>query len=238
MALIQWVGRLPASGAASAAALRTEDGLEAAVGDGQFWFRPLRACDVRPFRDRVPAAEWFEATPAGLRRLNERLPSETLPDLNWRPIAARLPVERPSVHAIAASPAAVRLQLTRDQTPQPSGGVLTSTQQLLAAIGRLPQSRLHPLHFAVSGDEAIVLGTPVLPVQGVHLVVTGRVAVAAGWRLSPDVAPDVVCDLLNAGDDFVLARPVNGVDRFERVGTLVPLTRASVRATLGAGASV
>ena len=92
-----WIICLAPAGAASLAPLRLSRSIEVAEKSPFIWLRGNN-CDeqLQPLLRALPAVVRYELFPNNrLRRLEHRIPSETLPALQWQPLSTWLRVEMP-----------------------------------------------------------------------------------------------------------------------------------------------
>src|SRR6476660_8812522 len=93
----QWVIRIELTDAASLAPLRLTRGIEVAEKEPFVWVRGANDEKLERLVRALPAVARYEVTSGNrLRNLESRIPSETLPALNWQPVGAWLQVQMPS----------------------------------------------------------------------------------------------------------------------------------------------
>src|SRR6266567_984294 len=110
-----WVIRLTRQDAFSLAPLRLVPSIEIAETQEDIWVRG-KAGDDKPGNalQALPAFARFEWLPDGrLRSVESRIPAQSLPSLDWKPIAQWLRVELPSPAPPGQDPARTGVRLVR-----------------------------------------------------------------------------------------------------------------------------
>jgi len=144
-----------------------------------------------------------------LRREDERLWSETLPDLNWQNVDELieyfLPVKFVDAAVNGVEPSAVDLQVISDETLRIGNGSIPIASYLLTSMERwsefalsCPEVRLKQLRFAVNrNSQAIIHGTPLPTIEGQYFYSSGRVVcqLATAWK--PRVSTEVLAELFD-----------------------------------------
>ena len=232
------VARLPVDRLAAAMRQRTAIDLEAARTDRTVWIRPTRSAilDADALRERLPSATLFHLKSRRLIPLGAELPVATLPELDWRPLAELLPVSPPIPRPVAASPPAAAVTLVPSLQPLEPDGLLTTIAALAELLETAIATPYEAVRFAADGETAIVVGSPLPPVEGTRLVIVDGLAIPAGFRLHPPVAAASLRELTAADESDLLLWQSDGVDRIT-ADSLVPLTRANLRATRDAVSS-
>ena len=101
----QWVIRLELTDAASLAPLRLTRGIEVAEKEPFVWVRGANDEKLERQVRALPAVGRYEVTGGNrLRNLESRIPSETLPALNWQPVSTWLRVQMPTASSPRPSP--------------------------------------------------------------------------------------------------------------------------------------
>ena len=230
----QWTLSLAREDAPALAPLRLTPGLEVAEDGSTIWLRGhssdeqlSRALKNLPVRERF---EWVTAD--RLRPIYSRLPTVAVPDLAWRPIAEWIQVQLPAGALPGELGAKIRLRLVRSPQERRPNVLLTDFATWKEFALTAPEIRLRRLRFAVSsGRETVIWGVPLPPLPGRLFVEEEGVAVAAGFGWWPQVSPEVLRHVFQAGEDALVVWDQEGMVRRLHAEQLVAASRGAVRAT-------
>lgn len=224
--------RLPEDESLAAGRLRLREGVEVcAAGDG-VWLRgpQLEPALVRALRG-LPGAVRFHVDAQGrLTPVGKRLPTARLPAGPWTPIASWLTPRAQTAHPGATEPPRARLAFVRTGEPGEPAALLVEMADWARWALDAPEVRLKPLKFAVSEhDQVLVMGAPLPPVRGTHLVSREGVLVPAGWGWTPPVDAAEVRALFGAATGDVLLFDLSGGAPLIEASAFVKATRSAVR---------
>ncbi|MCA9075772.1 MAG: hypothetical protein KDA93_12110 [Planctomycetaceae bacterium] len=227
-----WVARLPLTEAACAARLRIDPDVLAAEHDGHLWLRTTGTGDVEAFRQRLPEATLLDILDdEQLVPWGDRVPTDRLPDVDWRPLVELLPVET-SLALHAGRPRnRSRLTLVPSSTEQSPSVLVTFLDTWAKYAVTTPEVRLQRWRFAISASgEAIILGNPLPPLPGRLYVDHAGLACPIGWTWSPSIDANVLREMLGVptGD---LALMDEGSSTIIESRCFATVTRSSVRAS-------
>ena len=180
-------------------------------------------------------ADRFRLVERWLVREGQQVAEAELPELEWQPIAAMLQFQFPWIGTagqIANLPSAC-WQLVRGGVERPIAGAILEWHRLTQWVETAAQWRLRQLRYCVAQREAdrmaLVLGTPVPPLEAQYLVAQQNILIPAGMHWLPAMDPESVASsfgvspgqwlLWRSQDDWCLLDD----------DLLVPLARASVR---------
>jgi hypothetical protein len=244
---MSWVIRLAVTDAASLAPLRLTRGIEVAQKEPFVWVRgPSNDEKVERLLRALPAVARYEVIGGNrLRNLESRIPSETLPALNWQPVNTWLRVEMPTASSplpsppmeereIAESPSPVPIRIVRSAEECPIALLMTSLAEWREFALNAPEIRLRRLRFAVDGaGNVVVRGKPLPPLPGRQFVLNDNIAVQAGFAWEPAASADVLSRRLGLSADALAVFHEDGT--FSRIEDeqFVPATRSAVRETAG-----
>ncbi|MCA9112743.1 MAG: hypothetical protein KDA52_22515 [Planctomycetaceae bacterium] len=193
-----WVARLPLAEATCAARLRIDPDIRAAEQDSHFWFSTTGTGDAEDFRHRLPEATLFSVRDDGqLIPWGNRVPSDRLPELHWRPLSELLPVETPV--ALHAGRPQIRAQLTlvTSSVERTANVLVTSFETWAKYAVTAPEIRLQRWRFAVTAQgDAIIRGEPLPSLPGRHYVDHAGIACPAGWVWSPAIDAQLIQEML------------------------------------------
>jgi hypothetical protein len=229
-----WAICIAREDAASLTGLRLVAGIEVGLTNDTIWLRGSR-CDeqLQAKLSALPARaryEWLGSNQ--LRQIDERIPGNRLPALQWQTLNSWLLIEMPSAAIPAEPPSSVPLRLIRSTDEQEPELLLTRFDELARFVSLAAEVRLAGLQFSASSDGAVLVrGHPLPPVSGRRFVLHGGVAVPAGFSWEPRVSPEVLIRRFSvSGDALVLWNENNAITRLHSE-QFVPLSRGALRAT-------
>ncbi len=229
-----WAIRIAREDAASLGELRLADGLEVAGDGDSIWLRGKSGDERLAVRlSALPACERHEWLPSGqLRRIDQRIPVRQLPVLEWHPLGTWLRVQAPAAAIPANAPKPISLRLVRTTREREPELLLAALDELECFARDAAQVRLACLHFAANADGfAMVRGRPLPPVPGHRFVLSGNVAVPAGYSWEPEVGIDVLARCFRvSGDALAIWNEGGSITRLEGE-QFIPLTRRAIRAS-------
>lgn len=186
-----------ASGTNCLAAWLMEDVLVAS--DDQYtWARYPEQSDRLAEQARSMPAERYRLVNNRLVPDGQRVATGQLPELDWQPIASVIQMQLPWIGE-AGQVANIRTttwKLARSGNERAVVGAIVPWRELAKWIETAPQWRLSRLRYCVSespgGREALILGTPVPPVDAHYLVSEQRILLPAGHSWLPTLPVDYV----------------------------------------------
>ena len=229
-----WAIYIAKEDSATLASLRLINGIEIAENDAQIWLRGKTGDEsLEPKLAALPALERFEWLEANkLRRIDQRVPSLRLPELQWKAISAWSQVRVPLAAFPADSPAQVALRLVRSTDEQQPTLLLTSIGEFRAFSRNAAAIRLNPLRFAANANgEVLIRGNPLPPLPGRRFALHGRIAVPAGFSWAPAVAIEVLERSFNVSGDSMVVWHDDGTITRLHTEQFISTTRSAVRAT-------
>jgi MoxR-vWA-beta-propeller ternary system domain bpX2 len=249
----QWAIRLALADAESLAPLRLTRGIEVAEKDSFIWVRGANDEKLERLLRALPAVARYEVTGGNrLRNLESRIPSETLPALNWQPASTWLQVQMPSSPYVGKGPPPhvggyeghggpvaarpglppVSIRIVRSAEERAIDLLVTTVDDWREFAINAAEVRLRNLRFAVDADgNVVVRGKPLPPLPGRQFVVDGNIAVQAGFTWEPGVSADVLCRRLGLSADALALFHEDGTFSRIEAEQFVPATRSAVRET-------
>lgn len=224
--------------AASLAPLRLTPGIEVAEKEPLIWVRGNNTDEhLGPLLHALPAVARYELLPNNrLRRLELRIPSETLPSLPWQPLSTwlrvRLPPAANPADSADASIQTVSIRIVRSGEERTPELLLTTLSDWQSFALNAPEIRLRHLRFAVdSAGNVIIRGRPLPPLPGSQFVVNGNIAVKAGFSWQPAVGAEVLTRRFGLSPEALALFHEDGT--FTRIEgeQFVPASRSTVRET-------
>lgn len=200
-----WAARLPRTAASWLVGLRDHPDVEVLVLTDAIWLRAQRRDDDL---DRavaaIPDAERFGVDEDGDCRLPQRhIPVAHVPGGSWTNLRELCVPEAPRAALPAEAPAAAALRLERGGDASGANVLIVRFAALARWVSTAAAVRCRPLRFAADArGNALVHGAPVAPLPGAAAFEQHGVAVPLGWRLQPQLPPQLVATRLRlrAGD--------------------------------------
>jgi hypothetical protein len=229
-----WSICLAREDAGSLATLRLTSGIEVGDHGATVWLRGQRGDEKLEAKlSALPARaryEWLSSNQ--LRRIDQRIPTDSFPVVPWQSLNTWLQVEMPSAAIPAEPPLSVPLRLVRSNVEQEPELLLTRLDDLIRFASMAAQVRLERLQFAANGTaEVLVRGRPLPPVPGRRFVLHGSVAVPAGFSWEPKVSADVLIRRFAVSSDALVVWNEDHTITRLHSEQFVPLSRSALRAT-------
>lgn len=166
--------------------IRHWDNLKMATEEQSIWVKDftatqLEATDLKS----VPFARLYYCKDNLLFPKGSRLPERKMPSFLWTPIARALPVFPPGLnHHFFGIEEQVKVQLVPGEEEQPACALLVDRTTAHEYIVNAPAARLMPLRWAtVNERQALIIGTPLLPLDGNTWWQRGSFLFPAGYTL-------------------------------------------------------
>jgi hypothetical protein len=172
---------------------------------GVAWLRIPAGNAASESRIAAAAGPRFELVADGwLVRRGDKVATRRLDSsLNWQPLDQVLTLALP-VAALAGTigaAAKTTLQLVRGGQPAPPVAAILPLSALVAWARSASEVRLRRLRWVARENEALVLGNPLPPIDGVALIEKQKILIPAGFQWSPAVPAKDVRAVLAAGED-------------------------------------
>lgn len=217
------------------AAIRHWNNLKIAVEEGSVWVKDLTEKQVHSIEVKsIPYKELYTALDHRLFPLGSLLPGRTIPSLLWTPIERGLPVQLPAFnHNYFGVHDKIAVRLVPFYEEREAWALLVTVEVLKAYVETAPAIRLKNLLWALVGDgRAIILGTPLLPLQGEVFWCSGDFLLPGGWGLELDALADTINRLINAERNcWIVWNKEGGYWKLDK-GGLQSLSIGSLRVSL------
>ncbi|MBI1246251.1 hypothetical protein GC197_00215 [bacterium] len=227
------VWRLKREDVVKLAHVRYLPGLEVRESDGLVWLRANEPSDeLQAKLVHLPAIQSVTLADGQLVDRGKRVPQGYLPEDSWVRLTDWIQIRLPTGGFSGLLPESVPLRMQRQDRVQRTDIMLTSFFAWDLYATSAPQVRLDQLAFAVNATQQVVVrGTPLPPIQGVHFVTHGPIAVEAGWTWSPAIALEVLAQVMQLQSGQTSLLYSNGSWTVLNEVDFAKATRASVRAT-------
>jgi MoxR-vWA-beta-propeller ternary system domain bpX2 len=192
---------------------------------------------LQPMLRSLPAVDRYELSSGNrLRKHGSRIPAESLPALDWRPLNTWLRVRMPPAEKEGDKPPKelhpVSLRVVRSTEELPPELVMTSVAEWREFAVSAPEFRLRRLRFAADADGNVVIrGKPLPSLPGRQFVLHGNIAVQAGFMWKPAVSAEVLARRLGLSANALALLNEDGTFSKIESEQFVPATRGAVRET-------
>lgn len=213
--------------------VRTESDLEVCEDEDVVWIRCQQASDeLQKSFMRLPVVHFSASEDGQLIERGTRVPLGYVPKGPWIPIAQWMKVTAPIAGLSGCAPQPISIEMAPCDEFKLPQLMRTDFKVWGNYAVNAPLFRLERLAFATSGDGTIYIkGDPLPAIPGERYVLEDRIAVEAGWKWRPEVAPEVVQSALNIRADELVVLDRKGDWLCLSEECFVQASRAAVRAT-------
>jgi len=234
-----WVICVAREDGGALAPLRLVRGIEVAEKDLLVWIRGSGNDEkIERLLRSLPAVARYELSSGNrLRNIELRIPSETLPALDWQPLNKWLRVQMSSSSLSHFSHddkgfGTVHVRIVRSAEERPIDLLVTNLAEWREFALNAAEIRLRHLRFAADATgDVVVRGKPLPPLPGRQFVLHGNIAVQAGFAWEPAVSAEVLSRRLGLGADVLALLWEDGTFSRIEAEQFVPATRSAVRET-------
>ena len=160
--------------------------LKMAIEGNLIWIRNLTRADIESAEVlKIPSIKRYYLQGTQLIPFGKKLPALIEPNLLWSPIQRALKVSLPKENFnYFGINQTYQLSLVPSEEVMPVNATIVDLQILDKYIQSALNFRLKNLKWTVLPNEkALILGTPILPIQGQDLYQTACFLLPAGWKL-------------------------------------------------------
>lgn len=196
-----WV---PATYKNSLGSIRTWLPLKTAQEEEQLWIKDLSAAQIDSLEvQSLPYKKIYYSKDGKLFPMGSLLPERNIPNLLWTPIQRALPLQLPALnHNFFGVSGKLAVKLVSSDHEQEAFALLSTLQTLEHYMASAPAVRLKNLDWVLVGtDQALILRTPLLPLQGVTYWLLGSFLIPTGYALEYPILQQTLEQLLNADQD-------------------------------------
>jgi len=212
-------------------AIRHWSNLKIGFEGGEVWIKNLDAFQVDSVEVKsIPYKHVYYEAEGHLFLKGSLLPARNMPGVLWSPIERGLEIELPSFnHNYFGIDQSINTRLIPSEKEEDCTGLYMPMKELEVFIQTAPSVRLKDLSWCLLGDNAFILGKPLLPVKGEVLWQREMFFIPAGWDLEYPVLSNVINEMINAGNQCWIIWNKEGQYLKINKETLRPLTISSFR---------
>ncbi|MFT2010996.1 hypothetical protein ACMA1I_20150 [Pontibacter sp. 13R65] len=189
-------------------AIRHWDNLKVAFDGDHIWLKNFTYAQLDTVEVKsIPFKAIFYENRNKLYRLNSLLPDQQIPNVHWAPISRALPVEFPSFnHNYFGTTEKVAIKLLPKAEFQQVVALITTLKNLQPYLETAPAVRLQRLRWTLlDGNEALLLGTPLLPVPGETYWQHKDFLLPSGLDFEFPIIADALQNIINpTGKDMII----------------------------------
>ena len=216
-------------------AIRHWNNLQVGVEGALIWIKDLTGKQVDAVEVKsIPYKELYHASGGQLFLLGSLLPHRNIPSLHWAPVEKGLPVRLPAFnHNYFGIHDKIAARLVFSAQEKEACALVVALENLKTYMETAPAVRLQNLSWALADNEkAIILGTPLLPLQGDPFWCSGDFLLPAGYALELHALAGTLNELINPDRKCWIVW--NGKSEYWKLGKglLRPLSIGSFRVSL------
>ena len=191
-------------------------------------FAQLNAVEIQS----IPCKRIFYERNGKLFPINSQLPYRTVPSLLWTPIERAIPVSLPSFnHNFFGLHEKITIKLVPAQVEVRAQAMIADLNALLQYVDSAPAIRLKSISWAIlNNDKALLMGIPLLPIDGTVFWRRGEALIPAGYDLNFHSLSESIMQQLCPENDSWLVWNTDATYFLIDKDDLQPLSRSSVRA--------
>jgi hypothetical protein len=216
-------------------ALRSWENLKMAQDEGVIWIKDLRWDQVEAAEVKtIPYKTLYYARENKLFPLHSLLPERNVPSLLFTPIERALPLSLPALnHNYFGINQQVDVQLVPANQEEPACALVVDIEDLHTYIYQAPEVRLQHLQWVlINQQQALVMGTPVLPISGQAYWEKNDFLLPAGYNFEFHILHPAIDNLVNATGENRVIWQENGSYFLVRKNDFRPLSKSSLLQTL------
>lgn len=185
--LVSYYLVLPVSARNHLAGIRHWSHIKLGEDAGFLWLKGFSEAEIHSVEVlSIPYKELYQEVGPKLHKLGSQLPERPLPAVLWTPINRALPVEISNYnHNFFGVQGRLQLQLVPAQEEATVVAQWVALTSLAAYIEQAPDMRLKPIEWLIVGGDALLMGTPLLPLNGQSYYKSGSFLMPAGCSWNP-----------------------------------------------------
>lgn len=162
------------------------------------------------------------------------LPAKKVPSaLLWAPIQKALPIELPDTnHNYFGIHEKIAITLTTSEVEREACGLLTDFESAKSYIETAPEIRLRALGWVFLEDSVLIMGTPLLPLQGTTFWRRHNLVLPTGFDLEFPILADVITKTIDPNSEHWIVWSEDNSYRLVPKESLHQLSISSLRLTI------
>ena len=216
------------------ATIRGWSNLKIAFDGASLWVKDFEHSQITSVAVKsIPFKTLFYERDGKLFLLNSLLPDRVIPPLLWTAIDRALPITLPGFnHNYFGIHEKIAVQLVESGQVHESVAMITPFEHLERYSTSAPAIRMKRLQWAlINGEQAFLLGTPLLPIPGLAFWHRGDSLLPAGYDFELPVLADTYASILNPEKQHLLLWNADCTYSLLPKNDLQPLSISSVRLT-------
>lgn len=155
---------------------------------------------------RIPNQVAYYENGAKLSLKGNLLPECSIPNVLWTPIQRALPLQLPLLnHNYFGTSEKIKLQLVSSPKEQEAYALLSNLEDLGEFIETSAAIRLKTLKWTLVGQQALILGAPMLPIQGLAYWRWKQFLIPAGYDFNyPSLAESLHQSILHKSKGWIV----------------------------------
>lgn len=181
----------------------------------------------------IPFLESFTIVDDKLFPKGKKVPLQPVPEnLHWELLYKALPIQFPKQnHNFFGVGEKVKINLVPSASKKEPIGMMTTKELFKNYVLEAPKVRLQNLKWIVMNHRVLVIGTPVLPIQGQTFWQQGRHFLPTGYDLEYPILSNKIAKKITTNEDQVLVWNKDGQYALIGLNQFRPLSIGSLRLT-------
>ena len=234
VASVGWAVKVPEHEVSAASVLRLRADVLACRDQGRLWLRGATLDEQleRALQRLAPARHFRCESDGSLIPIGRLLPVARMPEGPWVPLKELVIASRPPAALAGQLSGRNALKFVRSEHERPATLLRTALKTWVAYAETAPLVRLKSLHFAASDEHALIRGTPLPPLPGVHYYEVAGIVVPCGLTWSPPIDAQTLREALKLREGDMAIFDDAGRWQLLPAANFVRATRSSARLTL------
>ncbi len=215
--------------------LRTWNHLKVATENDLVWIRGCSLAEIESTKVlSLPSVERYYLKEAKLYLYGCRLPARVEPSLLWTPIQRGLKLNLPKQNFnYFGVNQAHTIEIIPSEKEYAIDATMVDLKALQSYVYSAPRIRLKPLHWTIlNNKEALIVGTPLLPLQGADYYRIGCFLISGGWKLKFENMVNLYeAAMPDPANFWYLIKTDNKISKLNK-GDFSPLNKGSVQQSL------
>lgn len=231
---INWYVCVPVKDKQYLSGIRHWQHLKIAFESDHIWIKDITQEEVDSVEIKgLPSKEIFYQQGNKLYCKGSLLPQRNAPALLWTPVERALPIELPVFnHNYFGIQQQIQIKMREVENEENVMCLITTKSTLEKYINEAPAARLQHLKWVLlSDDRIVILGNPILPINGEVLWQRGSFLIPAGYDFELSILSSAINEQINATNENWIIWDRSGNYFSINKNFFVPLTIGSFRLT-------